>query len=193
MLKKLLSILRDKVVGKKKDYFLNAKYFEIAQFYGNAVLDVGAGNGDFSKFLKSQSHQVKAIDITAESKHPDLDFTLFDGITIPFPDKSMDTCICMFVLHHTNNQEELIREMKRVSAKYIVIGEDIINNSFDILLGKIHLNTAPWAKGDNSFRTNQGWLNLFEQLGLRLVTRQIINRSEYLVYPVQRIVYVLAV
>ena len=193
MLNRFISILGDKVLRKKKDYFLDAKYTHIRKYYGDTVLDVGAGNGDFSQFLGSKSHRVKVIDVTNQCSHATLDFTLFDGQSIPLADKSTATSICFFVLHHTNSQEELVSEMKRVTTGHIIIAEDIINNKFDTLLGKIHLNTAPWTKGDNSFRTNQGWLTLFKKLDLRLVETQTINRSDYPVYPVQRIIYVLAV
>ncbi len=193
MLNTFFSIVGDKISGRKKDYFLHAKYHAIKEYYGETVLDVGSGNGDFSMFLVSQSHRVKAIDVTNGCQHSSLDFRLFDGQTIPLDDKSITTSVCHFVLHHTNNQKDLLREMKRVTTDHIIIAEDIINNKFDELLGKIHLNTAPWAKGDNSFRTNEGWMNLFEELGLKLVAAEIINRSDYPVYPVQRIVYVLVV
>ncbi|MEP4532906.1 MAG: SAM-dependent methyltransferase [Cyclobacteriaceae bacterium] len=79
MLNRFISILGDKVLGKKKDYFLDAKYTHIRKYYGNTVLDVGAGNGDFSQFLESKSHRVKAIDVTNQCQHAALDFSLFDG------------------------------------------------------------------------------------------------------------------
>ncbi len=193
MISRLISIIRDKINGKKRDYFIDAKYNNLKKYYGETVLDIGAGNCDFSQFLFQQKHTVKAIDITNKCRHASIDFTLFDGQKIPFADNSTSTSISLFVLHHTNNQEQLLLEMKRVTTGYIIVAEDIINNWFDKLLGNIHLNTAPWAKGSNSFRTNKGWLEVFRKLDLQLVETQIITRSDYPVYPVQRIVYVLAV
>ena len=180
-------------MGVKKDYFINAKHTFIKDHYGQNILDVGAGNCDFGLFLKHQGHQVKAIDVVNKCKHQDFDFRIFDGKNIPFHENEFDTSISFFVLHHTNNQEQLLKEMMRVTSKHIIIGEDIICNQLDRLLGKIHLNTAPWAKGDNSFRTNDGWLALFSKLHLSVVATEVIKRWEYPVYPVQRIIYVLAV
>lgn len=192
LVSRFFEILSTRLSGKKKDHFLHAKYEAVSRYYGSRVLDFGAGAGDFSLFLSSRGHDVKALDVVHAFKHARIDFKVFDGRTIPCADNQFETSVAFFVLHHLDNQEELLRELKRVTSGFVIIGEDLVENGFDRLLGNIHLNTAPWSRGTDSFRDNPGWLRLFEKLGFTVATQVDIPRSEYPVYPVKRAVYVLA-
>lgn len=119
-----------------------------------------------------------------------LPFRLFNGLDIPYDNNSMDTSLLFFVLHHTDDQEQLLRETKRVTKGKIIIGEDIIENQFDRVMGKIHLGTSPWTKSENGFRTDTGWKDLFKKLDLLLVDELTIRRNTYPVYPIARKIYI---
>lgn len=192
--RKLLEIAHSKILGQKKDYFLRYKYEMIQHYYGSKCLDIGAGNGSFSQFLSNQGHQVKAIDVVDKSgeglAH---DVRLFDGEHIPYADNSFDTSVLMFVLHHTNKQQSLISDSIRVTKNHIIIAEDVIQNRFDALLGAIHLNTSPWDKGHDSFRSHSQWKDFFLRNNLELSETVTISRWAYPVYPVARKIYVLKV
>jgi SAM-dependent methyltransferase len=192
MILKFIEILLTRISGKKKDYFLRPKYDDISPYYGACVLDFGAGTGAFSHYLTTRGHRVNAVDVVPAFEQSHIDFQVFDGRVLPYADKHFDTSIAFFVFHHLNNQEELLLELKRVTSGHVIIGEDIVENRFDRFMGNIHLNTAPWAKGTDSFRDNASWLRLFEKVGFTLAAKVVIKRSEYPVYPVRRIIYVLA-
>lgn len=187
----LISIVIEKIGGGGKDYFLPYKYDMIKEYYGKTCLDIGAGTAQYSRFLKDQGHDVTPIDVVDESTSG-MEIKQFDGSTLPFEEDSVDSSIFMFVLHHTNTQIELLREAKRVTRNHIIIGEDIVENRLDKWMGNIHLNTSPWAKGVDTFHSEEGWARIFDDLGLSIIRKITIPKEVYPVYPVTRIIYVLS-
>ncbi len=153
-------------------------------------LDIGAGYGHFSQFLYENNHDVISIDVTNKFQYNN-DFRLFNGKQIPLENEEVNTSIFMFVLHHTNDQIELLKEACRVTKDHIIIGEDIMNTSFDRIFGNIHLNTSPWAKSKNLFHSNEEWDKIFKSLNLKIIKTIKIPRSTYPIYPVNRNIFVL--
>lgn len=49
--------------------------------------------------------------------------TLYDGTHFPFTDKSFDTSLAVFVLHHTTDPIAVLKEMKRTSDRVILFEE----------------------------------------------------------------------
>lgn len=91
-----------------------------------SVLEVGCGTGILAKELKRMNKDVTGLDVSklalrnAEKKgiktiHHDLDQPL------PFPDNSFDCVICCQVLQHIHRPSKLIKEMQRVTKKYVII------------------------------------------------------------------------
>jgi SAM-dependent methyltransferase len=113
----------------------------------------------------------------------------FDGVTLPFADKAFDTSIAMFVLHHAADQDGLLREMGRV-ARRVIIGEDVLSNPIERLLGFVHIRSSGWGGSVRGFRTDTEWRATFASLGWRLVEAVRIPRWKSLAYPVPRRVYV---
>lgn len=187
-----LRIVICKILSIRRDFFRSYKYDSIKEYYGKVCADIGAGTGWFSKYLISRGHQTIPLDVVDRSE-AGVNIKLFNGRKLPLLNKSVDTSLFLFVLHHTNSQIQLLREAIRVSRKYIVIGEDMVENRFDEMLGNIHLNTSPWAKGQDSFRSEKGWLKLFKKLKLRVVKIVKIPCEVYPVYPVHRRIFVLEV
>lgn len=181
-----------KIFSVRYDFFRKYKYDSIKEFYGKICADIGAGTGWFSYHLLARGHKIIPLDVVDKAESG-ISIKLFDGKKIPLLNKSVDTSMFLFVLHHTNNQIQLLREAIRVSKKYIIIGEDIVETKFDAMLANIHLNTSPWAKGNNAFRSERGWLRLFEKLKLKVVKTVKIPCETYPVYPVTRCIFVVEV
>lgn len=190
MIINLLRVLYHKVLGRKTDFFLDYKFKKLESYYGERCLDIGTGTGRFAHFLMDQGKSVECIDVVNKTEFI-LNFQLFDGKQIPMTSKSINTSLIFFVLHHTDSQIDLLKECKRVTNDKIIIGEDIIENWFDKVMGRIHLGTSPWSKSENGFRTDLGWKQLFNRLELQLIDEIIIPRSLYPVYPISRKIYVL--
>ncbi len=87
----------------------------------SAILDVGCGDGSkLSNFGSAQSRlfgcDISSAGIARGKKlYPQIKFSVFDGLTLPYEDNFFDLVTTMFVLEHTSNPEPLINEMVRVT------------------------------------------------------------------------------
>ena len=173
-----------------RDLFEEEKLNRILDHYGPRCVDVGAGNGSFAERLRSQGRFVEAFEVT---RRPDAHHSvkLFDGRAIPAADKTYDTAVCMFVLHHASDQPVLLRELGRVARRTVVIGEDVMETPLDRVLGALHLGTTPWGRSIHSFHSDAGWRAQFSALGWRLLEALTIPRLRAPYYPIARRVYVL--
>ncbi len=144
-----------------------------------SVLDVGSGSGFISKELRDQllrsndAKTVKCVDVKNYHK-VDLPFQMYDGVSNPFEDNSFDTVIFVYVLHHTDNQHQLLTDAKRVARRRVlVVGDLFVGNwsrkwlSFlDFAINKIYHNGVTPL----TLRDFIGWHNFLRGLGFRNVT-----------------------
>jgi len=107
----------------------------LGSFIGNekTALDVGCGSGEISAAIsKGFGLRVKGIDLCV-SKNSLIDFTLFDGKTIPFESNSFDIVFLFDVLHHVNGKparDGLLFECFRVARKSVIIKDHYYSNFF---------------------------------------------------------------
>ncbi|OAI30619.1 hypothetical protein A1351_08350 [Methylosinus sp. R-45379] len=85
------------------------------------ALDVGGGTGLLAYTIKSLFGLDHIVSIDVENRYlPSLDIetAVYDGCTLPFPDKSFDCVILFNVLHHvpTPLRLPLLRECRRVAG-----------------------------------------------------------------------------
>jgi len=181
------------ITTTKMDYFLQYKYDKIWEYYGDNVLDFGTGKGGFANWLHSIGKNVTGVDIVDKRVYNNFSFSLYDGHIIPHKDNQFETVLCMFVLHHLNNQVEILKELLRVSSRFVIIAEDLVENFADKVLGSIHLNTSIWDKGVDSFHSDSEWKKIFKNLSsdCELIKVVYIPRYAYLWYPVPRAIYIL--
>lgn len=134
------------------------------------VLDVGCWNGTVSSRLRNvDSTGIDVVDPPA----PVIPVQRFDGVHIPFPDKSFDTVLCSFVLHHADRPDELFREMIRVGKKLVIV-EDSIETTFNrlsvIWLHDIMVKTDNMPYHKHGFRKIATWRSFFESEGMAVRT-----------------------
>ncbi len=89
-------------------------------------LDLGAGDGLNAKWLRQSD---PAIDVTCVDLSNENRFgasIVYDGQRIPFADKSFDSTIIAFVLHHvaSSRQRDILRELIRVTRRRLYVFED---------------------------------------------------------------------
>jgi len=98
---------------------------------GESVLDVGAGNGYFSKQF-NDILPTTAVDYSSVmlQENPVPDKRVMDACALDLPDNSFDTVFCHAVLHHIDpaDQPKVICEMARVARRQIVVIEPNRNN-----------------------------------------------------------------
>lgn len=129
---------------QKYIYDQEKKWFSKFQpFLKGKVLKVGNGLGYFASFIAKTNPVLTVIDIQknegAENAH---NVVIYDGQHFPFEDKSFDSVVCTYVLHHTSYPLEVFNEMRRVAKRIIIIEETYSNifSKLDLIYRDIYVN-----------------------------------------------------
>ncbi len=148
---------------------------------GWTVLDVGSGTGKIARWLAARSgvRPILADIVEFGNRVGGLPYVrLQDPLVLPFPDRSFDAVMMLFVLHHIprwEDQERLVAEAARVARRRVVIIEDtprsraerLVNMAWDWVLNLRHGVPKPFT-----FRSVEGWRSVFRQGGLREVAAE---------------------
>jgi len=91
---------------------------------GLEVLEVGCGGGFMAEALAQRGARVCALDpadraIAAARAHArqsdlDIDYRVGTGESLPWPDQSFDAVVCVDVLEHVSDLDQVLREITRV-------------------------------------------------------------------------------
>jgi ubiquinone/menaquinone biosynthesis C-methylase UbiE len=102
------------------------------------LLDVGCGNGFFSYYF-DQVCETVGVDFSQKmlAKNPIAQKLLMDAGHLSFQDFAFDVVFCHALLHHVDDMDQVLQEMRRVSRKYVVILEPNRNNPFMFLFSAI--------------------------------------------------------
>lgn len=142
---------------------------------GERVLDIGLGNGYVAKQVKDHFKvYMEGVDII-DYNETDIKNTMYDGLHLPFKDKSFDSSIILQTLHHCTDQIQVLKEAKRVSRKRIIIMEDVYNSQFGKLMTFLHDYISNKRKGVDCpyhFHNKKEWNEIFRKLGLRIVSEK---------------------
>ena len=132
------------------------------------ILDVGCGDGLLASRLKNEliGIDIQGVD-TVEQKKKFIPVELFDGRTLPYPNKSFDVVLLMDVLHHAREPSMLLKECMRVSRKAVIIKDHTWWNP--IGLGFLYLSDyiSNKPKGVDlpmNFIHRSRWPELFKEL-----------------------------
>lgn len=104
--------------------FRNWMRAQLRQLAGDAtILEVGCGDGSFTRNLAEHSSRVTAVDISASQiernarAHPEIRFVQHDvAQPFPFENEAFDVIWCSEVLEHLFDPGFAVREMQRVLA-----------------------------------------------------------------------------
>lgn len=102
------------------------------------LLDVGCGNGFFTYYF-DQICDTTGVDFSPKmlKMNPVKKKKLMDAHSLKFKDNQFDIVFCHALLHHVDDLDQVISEMKRVSKKYVVILEPNRNNPLMFLFSLI--------------------------------------------------------
>jgi len=102
------------------------------------LLDVGCGNGFFT-FYFDKICDTCGVDYSEKmlQLNPIKNTFLMDANDLKFEDNSFDVVFSHALLHHVEDIDKVIQEMRRVSKKYIIILEPNRNNPLMFLFSLI--------------------------------------------------------
>jgi ubiquinone/menaquinone biosynthesis C-methylase UbiE len=157
------------------------------------VLDVGCGNGFIAHHLTATvGASVLGIDMEATTDAP-IDYRQFDGKHFPVPDGSTEAVLFCYVLHHAQDVDCVMNELRRVLTDrgVAVIYEDIPEALWDRFFCWSH--NLKWRNrtGPCTFRNETQWRRLFSSAGFEIVTERPLSRWRNLTHPVRRRFYTL--
>ncbi|MCL2697267.1 MAG: class I SAM-dependent methyltransferase [Oscillospiraceae bacterium] len=142
---------------------------------GDAVLDVGCGNGSLINAI-SKKAKIKAygIDISpnmiaeCRKRCKNIDFQVSGGEVLPFDDNNFNVLIICCVLHHLNNPQKFFMEAHRVLKQggILIVGEPyfplVIRKFIDWIIIPIH------NAGDNKMFSHKSLKRLFADNGFEI-------------------------
>ena len=130
------------------------------------VLDLGAGEGWVGEAIASDTSAIVTLADVVEGNETTLPHVQYDGRRLPFADHAFDVTLLVFVLHHADEAEAVIREARRVTRKAIVIVESVYTNPrnhallrlLDRSANRLRLGGALEEQEPNlHFRTDAAW------------------------------------
>jgi len=144
------------------------------------ILDLGCGSGIvINEFKKRFNSEIFGVDII-DNRVIDIPFKKIEGVNLScFPDNSFDTVMISFVLHHSEDPVELLKEAKRVAKKNIIIYENlpegIVSKFFCKIHGESFAKYFQKNKETGKFFKRGEWLDIFKKLGLNLIYEQRVS------------------
>jgi len=102
---------------------------QIKQLHPESILDVGAGEGFTLEAIRLQkiAKKIEGIEYTDEAialgkkLHPQVTIKKGNIYELPYKPNSFDIVLCTEVMEHLENPEEALKELKRVSKKYLIL------------------------------------------------------------------------
>jgi 2-polyprenyl-3-methyl-5-hydroxy-6-metoxy-1,4-benzoquinol methylase len=152
---------------------IQEKLSEISPFLNpdTRVLDIGAGNCVLCQQLRQRGYDIVPVDLANLSFVNEIVPVVYDGTTLPFDNDSFDVAMVITVLHHVQDPDAVLAELKRVARRLIVI-EEIYENSLEKYFTYLidSLFNLEFINHPHSNRTDDGWRAAFQRLGLSVVT-----------------------
>lgn len=133
-----------------------------------SVFDVGCGDGFATYYLTEYIKKVEGGDISElmlkNNPLPRASLKIVDAENLDLPDSSYDMTIMWEVLHHLKDPAKSVREMARVSRKYVVIFEPNRDNILQFGFGLLNKEER------GTLRSSRAYLaSLARQADLKIV------------------------
>jgi len=154
------------------------------------VLYIGAGTGHIAQLIATETKaKVIALDLedlrTSDTKN--IQFVQGNALNLPFKTNSFDVLTYVDMLHHCEQQGEILREAHRVlkSGGRLLVHEETVpsldrNKSrilVKFLIGVVDdlVNLQPFGPNPYNFRSAKEWIKFIEGHGFRYSSRQSHN------------------
>lgn len=157
------------------------------------LLDVGCGNGFIAHHLSALLEEpVVGIDLGFTTAAP-IEYIPFDGCHFPVEDAVFDGVLLCYVLHHTQDLLQIMKEVRRV-LRYnglCIVYEDVPQSLWDRAVCWTHDRRWRSRTGPCTFYRQKHWKTLFEKTGFEVLSERPLSRWRNLAHPVSRRFYLL--
>ena len=155
------------------------------------ILDIGGV--DFLSAAESRGWEYVTIDLEKPQSvgtggYQSSTLLKYDGKTLPFESNTFDLVNVGFVLHHASeNTLGLLKQIKSISRKHVIIGEDVAAQDYPMSWHKRNWSHHPGGM----FRSDEEWRHLFELFGMKLIASYGVRRIDDPDDRLYRAIYVL--
>lgn len=138
----------------------------------SSVLDVGCGDAKlaWSLLQRRPDLRIEGVDVLIR-KQTWIPVKLFDGETLPYANSSFDVVMLIDVLHHTLDPLALLREALRVSCRWLIIKDHVLEG----FAAAMRLRFMDYAGNSDqgvalpyNYLTEKQWEELEQSLGLKV-------------------------
>lgn len=128
--KSLLNALHGSAVFSRRVRVLSRHLADAIPSRGT-VLDLGAGDGSIAAGLMAlrRDLKVEGVDVMIRPR-THIPVTEYDGVTLPFADKSFDFVTIVDVLHHTDDPAAVLTEAARVARQAVIVKDHLMEGAF---------------------------------------------------------------
>ncbi|MGF1655677.1 MAG: class I SAM-dependent methyltransferase [Verrucomicrobiales bacterium] len=158
---------------------------------GESILDLGAAEGWLAYAIAKATGKDVSLTDVVDLNETKQTLQLYDGQTLPYPDRTFDTTLLVLVLHHCEDPERVVQEAVRVTGRRLIVSESVYQSEggrrlLSFLDRLVNGLRSGWKMSPAiSLRTTEQWEKFFASVGLRLVHRQWLSRGLH-----QQILYV---
>jgi SAM-dependent methyltransferase len=148
-----------------------------------SILDVGAGSGTIARGLKDRhaSWRMEGVDVLVRPE-PLIPVHPFDGVRLPFPDRSFDVVLLIDVLHHASDFQTLLAECVRVAADRVLIKDHCQSGWRD----RMTLTAMDWVGNasygvalSGRYLSDAQWTELYAALPVDVLSRQRVEMYSF--------------
>lgn len=123
---------RSTLLSETNTWYYNRRVWVLSRQLAKAipsrgsVLDIGCGDGQIAMALMRlrPDLKVEGVDIVPRPRTL-IPVTQYDGVTLPFADRSVDYVTIVDVLHHTTDPTIVLKEAARVARQGVVIKDHL--------------------------------------------------------------------
>lgn len=145
---------------------------------GIAVLDLGAAEG----YVGREIAMLTAADVTladvVDHNRTSLPHVVYDGWRLPFEADRYDVVMLVYVLHHAQSAEAVLRESARVSAQHIIVLESVVAGPLQgrvlFAVDRLANRARSFSRGNRpggkpNLRRFEDWIETFRKLELTVL------------------------
>ena len=131
-----VQVSKEHYLGKYDDIRRFISYFYqidlVRKLHPETVLEIGIGNKTVANYLKQNGITIDTCDFD-QNLNPDYTADIRD---LPFADASYDVVMACEILEHLpfEDVEKALRELQRVSKKYVLVSIPYASGGFELLL-----------------------------------------------------------